>query len=358
MAWHVLSSTNFDLERFARESAADTLPEHLLPRVVEQLDATLHMPGGPSNAIVDRIGQLFYASSAHWALAREVYPQLNDGDSVYSSGCDAGVPLAMLCALRRRKISFAIAFADPTRVRARVFGWLAVLLSLRLTAIVTTTHQVDHAMRSFGRKIDGVYALEGQTDCRFFRPADQPTESTPPLIASCGVERRDYQTMSDALAELDVQVEVCFESPNRTPKTRFTVPDPAPANIDFRHFEFHELRTLYQRADIVVLPLLENRYSAGLTALFEAMACQTPVVVTRSPGTINSLIDEGLLVGVPAGDALALRLAVEGVLADPEGSAARAEAARNKILNSYSAGHFLDRLQGILTEDNRPRSSI
>lgn len=358
MAWHVLSSTNFDLQRFARESEADSLPEHLLPQVVERLGATLHMPGEPTNKLIDRIGSLFYASSAHWALAREVYPQLVDGDSVYSSGCDAGVPLAMLCALRRRKVSFAIAFADPSRVRSKVFGWLAVLLSLRLTAIVTTTHQVEHAKRSFGKRIEGVYALEGQTDCRFFRPAERRNENRPPLIGSCGVERRDYQTMSDALAGLDVEVKVCFDSPNRTSKTRFTLPDPTPSNIEFRHFEFLELRTLYQQADLIVLPLLENRYSAGLTALFEAMACGTPVIVTRSPGTIDSLIDEGVIIGVPAGDRLALQSAVEEALADPDGSAARATAARNKILSTYSAAQFLDRLEGILAEHDRSPSEI
>jgi hypothetical protein len=348
LAWHVLSSTHFDLDRFARESAADNLPEHLLPRVVERLDATLHMPGSPSSSLLDRIGAYLYAASQNWALARKVLPQLADGDSVYSSGCDAGVPLAVLCGLRRRKVSFAIAFADPTRARAKAFGWFAVLIRLRLVAIVTTTHQVEHAMASFGRHIDGVHALEGQTDCSFFRPPETRTVNDPPLVASCGVERRDYQTLAAALTGLDVRGEVCFESPNRTAKTRFTLPDPIPDSIEFRRYEFAELRTLYQRADVVVLPLLENRYSAGLTALFEAVACGTPVIVTRSPGTIDNLIDEGLLIGVPPGDPEALSVAVKLVLADPEASLSRAAAARNKILTSYSAARFLDRLEGIL----------
>ncbi|MGH1489346.1 MAG: glycosyltransferase family 4 protein [Acidimicrobiales bacterium] len=355
MAWHVLSSTHFDLDRFARESEADSLPEHLLPQIVERLGASLHMPDDDSVSALDRFGALFYAAPQHWALARRVYPLLNDGDSVYSSGCDAGVPLALMCALRHRDISFAIAFADPTRIRTKIFGWIAVLLSLRLTAIVTTNHQIDLTLRSFGRRIAGVHAIEGQTDCRFFRPAVERSKNEPPLVASCGVERRDYLTMANALADVDVQARVCFESPNRTSKTRFTVPDPAPTNFDFGHFEFDELRTLYQQADLVVLPLLENRYSAGLTTLFEAIACGAPVVVTRSPGTIDSLIDEGLIIGVPAGDAIALKTAVTELLADPQTARVRAEAARTAIMDRYSATRFLDRLQGILV---RPGQSL
>lgn len=356
MAWYVLSSTCFDFERFARESEADRLPHHLLPRIAERLGAQIHQPepiiGTPP--LLDRVGALLYGGPEHWALARKVYPLLADGDSVYTAGCDAGIPLALLCAIRRRPVSFAIAFADPSRLRPKVFGWIMALLSLPLTALVTTEHQAQQVRRSFGRRIRAVHVIEGQTDCRFFRPAAEPVDNTPPLIAGCGVERRDYRTMAEALSDVNVQVKVCFASPNQTAKTRFTMPDPVPDNFEFRHLEFPELRALYQQADLVVLPLIENRYSAGLTTLFEAIACGTPVVVTESPGIIQSLIDEGLVLGVSPGDASAMRLAVEKSLTDPDAALTRAAAARTAIMERYSASSFLDLLERILTEHDHP----
>ena len=353
MGWHVLSSTYFDFDRFARESRADTLPHHLLPSIAERLGATIHQPPPAADYTPDRwerLGGRLYGGPQHWAQARRVLAQLADGDAVYSVGCDAGVPLALLCAVHRRRVSFAIAFADVARVRSAFFGWLLALLRVRLRAFVTTDHQARLVERSFGRLIDGVHVIEGQTDCRFFRPPEARPVNDPPLVASCGVERRDYQTLASGLDGLDVGAEVCFASPNRTARTRYTMPEPVPANMDFRHFEFPDLRSLYQRADVVVLPLLENRYSAGLTSLFEAIACGAPVVVTESPGIIQGLIDGGHVLGVPAGQPDALRRAVQAVLDDPAAAAARADGARAVVVERYSAASFLDRLESVLLD--------
>ncbi len=358
MAWHVLSSTYFDFARFERDSQADVLPHHLLPKIADRLDAQIHQPDDDSRSLLDRIGALIYAAPQHWALARRVYPMLNAGDSVYTAGCDAGIPLALLCAIRRKPVSFAIAYADPTRPRAKVLSWILALLSLRLTAIVTTDYQEELVNQSFGRRIEGVRAIEGQTDCRFFRPADEVFENHPPLVASCGVEQRDYRTMGEALADADLEAKVCFASPNQTSKTRFTMPDPVPANFEFRHFEFLELRRLYQQADVVVVPLLKNRYSAGLTTLFETIACGTPVVVTESPGIVQRLIDEGLVLGAAPGDVSALRAAVDKTLGDADAAALRADQARAAIVERYSAESYLDRLETVLTGRAEPVSSI
>ncbi len=358
MAWHVLSSTQFDFDRFERESKADTLPHHLLPKIAERLDAEIHQPEARSGSVLDRIGSKFYAGAEHWALARRVYPLLADGDSVYSAGCDAGIPLALLCAVRRRRVSFAIAFADPGRPRAKFFGWLLVLLSLRLTAIVTTDYQAQLVKRSFGRRAHSVRVIDGQTDCNFFRPPETKAVNQPPLVASCGVEQRDYRTMATALADADIQAKVCFVSPNQTSKTRFTMPDPVPANFEFRHFEFLELRELYQQADVVVVPLIKNEYSAGLTTLFETIACGAPVGVTESPGVVDRLIDEGLVLGVPPGDDAAMRIAVDKILDNPEAAAHRAAMARAAIIERYSAESFLDLLETVLTERPEPARSF
>ncbi len=350
MGWHVLSSTYFDFERFERESKADTLPHHLLPKIADRLDAEIHQPRAGSEGIVDRLLAKIYGRPEHWSLARRMLGVVGDGDAVYTAGCDTGVPLALLCALRRRKVSFAINFADPARTRSKVLGWLLAMSSIRMIAFVTTEYQAGLLNRSFGRKLDGVHVVEGQTDCNFFRPPPERPKNAPPLVASCGVERRDYRTMAEALEDLPIEAIVCFASPNQTSKTKHTLPARTPDNFTFEPLEFLELRDLYQRADLLVLPLLENRYSAGLTTLFEAIACGAPVVVSESPGIIQRLIDEGCVIGVPPGDHDRMRDAVKEMLDDPAAATARAASARQVILDRYSAESFLDLLDGILID--------
>lgn len=353
VAWHLLSSTYFDFEQFERDSLADRSPAHLLPRIGARLGATIHQPdpdGAEPAALLDRLGARLYGQPMHWDLARRVVPLVSSGDAVYAAGCDSGVPLALLCALRRRRVDFAISFIDVTRHRSQLAGWLLAILRVRMLIIVPTELQARAAARSFGRWAVGIHTVDGQTDTSFFRPPDTRRENNPALIAGSGVEQRDYATVGQALGEAEVRVRVCFASPNRSDKTRYALPDPIPPNMEFEWLDFVELRDLYQQADAVVVALRPNRYSAGLTAMLEAIACEAPVVVTSSPGLIDRLIGEGLVIGIPPGDPEALHAAVFGILADPEVARARAIKARRVLLERYSAVAFLDDLDRTLGE--------
>lgn len=348
MAWFVLTSTKFDFEDFERKRDEDRSPRHLVPEIAEKLEATIHQPDQTDVKAGDRIRSVFYGRPEHWALARQVYPLLEKGDSVYALGCDSGVPLALKCGLRRKKVDFAIAFADPGRKKTRVMGRLLTILLERLLVFVTTDHQARRAAETFAAHSAGIHVVEGQTDCRFFRPPEERVENRPPILASCGVERRDYALLTRAVAGLGVEGRVCFASPNLDAKTQYTLPDPIPDNFEFRRFDFAELRDLYQQAEVVVVPLLENEYSAGLTTLFEAMACAAPVVVTESPGIIQELVDSGFISGVPAGDVEAMGVEVEKILANPAESQVRARRGRRIIVERYSAARYLDNLQEVL----------
>lgn len=358
MAWHVVASGYFDFDRFARESAADRMPMHLLPHLAERLEAPIHQPEtGGSPSIFDRVASRLYGQPKHWELARRVLPELRPGDSVYAAGCDGGLPLALLCALRRRRVSFAITFTTLDRRRARLIGWMLVLAGVRLLVSVAAPHQAERARRSFGRRAVGIHMNSAQTDTDFFRPPESRPTNDPPLVASCGVEQRDYRTLAEALGAAEVKMEICYASPNLTTKTPQSLPDPIPANMLLHRLEFDELRRLYQRAEVMVVPLCDNRYSAGLTSLLEAVACGAPVVATSSPGVIDDLVADGLIIGVPMGDAGAIRAAVDEIIDQPERARSRAAKARQVLLERYSAASYLDDLERALDGlGDRPRS--
>ncbi len=351
MAWHVVASSYFDFDRIARESAADRLPVHLLPHLAERLGARLHQPEtGPPPSMVDRVAARLYGQPKHWELARRVLPELRPGDAVYAAGCDGGLPLALLCAARRRQVAFAMTFTNLDRRRARAIGWLLVLVGVRLLVSVATERQADQVRRAFGRRTIGIHVNSAQTDTWFFRPPEARPANDPPLVAGSGVEQRDYRSLAEALGPADVAIDICYASPNQTARTPHSRPDVVPDNMELRHMEFHELRDLYQRADVVVVPLCDNRFSAGLTALLEAIACEAPVVATSSPGVIDDLESEGLIVGVPMGDVEAIRAAVDGVIARPEQARSRAVKARRVLLERYSATSYLAGLERTLHE--------
>jgi glycosyltransferase involved in cell wall biosynthesis len=118
-----------------------------------------------------------------------------------------------------------------------------------------------------------------------------------------------------------------------------------------KHYEWTDLRQLYRDADVVVISLLYNHYSAGLTTLMEAMACKRPVVITRTPGLASTLIDLGVVTGVDAEDPVGLQQAILQLLNDPQAAAVQAQKAYDLFLEQFTSdGHvesIIAQLQGL-----------
>ncbi|MEM5838768.1 hypothetical protein AAHH59_10735, partial [Pediococcus acidilactici] len=50
--------------------------------------------------------------------------------------------------------------------------------------------------------------LPDQTDTIFFRPSPASLDKPRPVIASVGLEKRDYRTLAAATSDLDVDVKI------------------------------------------------------------------------------------------------------------------------------------------------------
>ena len=95
-------------------------------------------------------------------------------------------------------------------------------------------------------------------------------------------------------------------------------------NLDVRFLgQSAEVRRLLARADVVVLPSLQEGMS---NAVMEAMAAERPVVATRVGGTPELLEGRGIL--VPPSDPEALADAIERMLDDPSHAALLARRAQ------------------------------
>src|SRR5439155_23048132 len=65
----------------------------------------------------------------------------------------------------------------------------------------------------------------------------------------------------------------------------------APANVTVDRFDYLALRQLYARSALVVVPLDDVDFQAGVTTILEAMAMAKPVIVTHSAGQTDVVED-------------------------------------------------------------------
>jgi glycosyltransferase involved in cell wall biosynthesis len=229
----------------------------------------------------------------------------------------------------------------PDRLRFRTVSQCLNIKSQVALFIADTHFKVDGLVNHLKLAPEQVYLNSVQTDVNFFKPGEAAPKSRP-LIASAGLERRDYQTLAIATQDLDIDVKICAVSPNGSSKTKVAFPEVMPANMTSRHYDWHEFVQLYRDADVVVVSLLQNYYSAGLTTLVEALACRRPVVMTRTPGLGEILIDLGVAIGVEPEDAMGMRQAIEAVLSNPEMAAAMAQKGYELVHERYTSELYVN----------------
>lgn len=257
-----------------------------------------------------------------------------------------GLPLAALFkATRSRRDLVLISVLLSTGSKAQMLGRLRV--HTHLGALVAySSKQLDIAGDRFGVPREKLHAILPAIDERFWTPRPAPTER---LICAVGLEQRDYATLFNAVDGLDVRVEIALGSIGVPPwaTAGATVPPP-PRNVEVRtSLSPPELRELYARAQVVVVPLNDVEFDAGGTVISEAMAMGKAVVATRTRGQTDLVRDGENGRFVPPRDVRALRATVEQLLdrsgeAEGLGRAARELVERRQTLDQHVA--FLARL--------------
>jgi glycosyltransferase involved in cell wall biosynthesis len=167
-------------------------------------------------------------------------------------------------------------------------------------------------------------------DTDFWTPQENRCEED--IIFSAGSDpKRDFATLINASIGTNIHI---------LTRQRLTIPAAKP-NIHLVRGSYHqaaisdiELRNMYRKAAIVVVPLRDVNQPTGCSVTLQAMACGKPVVLSR----IRGLWDPEVLISgencilVPPGDSEALSEAVESLRSDETlrqriGSAARKTAA-------------------------------
>lgn len=126
-------------------------------------------------------------------------------------------------------------------------------------------------------------------------------------------------------------------------------PETLPANMSHKFYSWPDLVQLYRDADLVAVTLTENKFCAGLTSMLEAMACQRPVVVTKTQGLADYLAHPGIATVVNSGDAIGLREAIEKLLNNPQEAQAQARRGYKLAIEEHNSEYYIEVLAARLT---------
>ena len=125
--------------------------------------------------------------------------------------------------------------------------------------------------------------------------------------------RRDYTTLLAAAQEIGAPIRIV---------TRLPLPAPLPPHVEVlrgswrdRALSDADIRDLYRGAACVVTPLHDSIQPSGQSVTLQAMACGTPVVLTRTRGLWDEAMAGRVKMVAPA-DAGQLAAAVCGILSD------------------------------------------
>ena len=196
-----------------------------------------------------------------------------------------------------------------------------------------------------------VQRIHYHADEAFFRPREGAVE--PRLICAAGQLLRDYDCLIEAARELPVEVQIAAGSPWIERKLQPT--RPLPPNVRWGKLSRFELRELYARSALAVVPILQNDYQTGIATILEMMAMGKCVIATRTRGQTDTIVDGETGIYVPPSDPAALRAAIERMLAAPDEAARIGRAARAFVEREAGLDRFVEVLAAAMVDASRVR---
>jgi glycosyltransferase involved in cell wall biosynthesis len=264
--------------------------------------------------------------------------RLQGVDVVFSDGEQVGVPLALgmrACGFHTPHVM--LGHHLTTRAKRRVFRLLKPQTRIS-RVLVHSSRQLELGVNELDLPRDKLFCQPYGIDADFWNPGSDCEE---PLVVSAGRDHRDYATLARACGGLPVHVYLSAGS-MFSPGAHHTTPAVWPDNFEVGFTSPSDLRRWYSRASVVVVPLVQNDFQAGVTVILEAMAMAKAVIATATAG-LQGVIDEGVT-GLQAqpGDAESLRELVLSLLDNERerrrlGANAREAATTRLSLDTYAA---------------------
>jgi glycosyltransferase involved in cell wall biosynthesis len=339
----IVTSKWLDVDKLLKEIAAGERPRHVLLDLAKKVSARIDMPDDTLHPTIgDRYHGRLFSTPSLWALARKIVTESGPDDTLFCTGEDIGIPLAFYCRSKPNPPCLVVTVHNLDRPRGRfALRWFRAAHAVDLWITPAQT-QADFLIHHAGIPAKRVRVIPEQTDTSFYHSSETTVPAHErPIIASVGLEQRDYRTLAAATHDLPVDVRISgFSKDAQALRTAF--PDQMPGNMSRKYYEWTQLAELYQSADIVVVPLFPNRYVAGITTFLETLASRRPLIVTRTEGLAPYTDIPGICQTVPPADPAKLRRAIEHLLHTPPAADQLAARGHAWLLAHHTPEHWIN----------------
>lgn len=256
---------------------------------------------------------------AFWRLYQSCFAFLQQfrTDCIFGVNEASTLPVLFLKRLglmRTPVIVFCTGLMNPrnrTGLKKKLWDWL---LPCAEAVVSQTSMEFESTWREFGLRQDRQFLVHMLVDTTAFQP-DENREKGDYLLAAGTNEGRDYPALLSALPDgerliivTDHQNAAIIEQ-HRRPGMRVEVLQAVP---------IMELKALYEKAKVVINPLVETEYCSGHTVLLENMALGNPVIIADVEGMRDYLEDGVTAITYPPRDVAALRSTIQSALDEPE----------------------------------------
>lgn len=261
---------------------------------------------------------------------------------VLSTSEKIALPLAVLFSAVRRQTAHVV-IAHKLSSGRKTFVWRMGQLQHTFAQIICVCQaQADYAVQQLGVPRSNVNFVYDKVDQRFFQPRNGDTEG---YILAVGQEQRDYQTLLRAIAGTGIKLVVVASSPWSTDQTYV---DEMEDVTVISHISYRELRSLYARARFVVVPLRNVDYAAGVNTLLEAMSMAKAVIVSRTRGIIDYVVQNETGIYVSPGAPDELRAAILSLWETPRECNRLGINARQMVEEHMNLDIYVDQVTRIL----------
>jgi glycosyltransferase involved in cell wall biosynthesis len=351
----VLANTRF-FPPFLEELAQ---PRPGRPRAwISDVDAELEAVDQRLTTNPPRWRRALYRRLPMWVVqvleAHRVGPQY---DVVFCwSVADVTLVLSLLRTVTRRRLRVV---ALLTRVSESKKARLLRRVHPRIDRIILPpVVQREFAVQALGVPADKLVGLPWTLDAAFWSAGAAGDAWVPEglTISAAGGEMRDYATLVRAMEGTGIPCHIAGVLDTARPdwwnadERDRRGEDHVPSNVTFGTMPADELRALYARSRLVVVPLRPTDSDNGITCMNEAWAMGRPVIVSAVEGQRGAFVEgrEGLW--VPPGDPVALRRAILELWHDPARAAAMGAAGRRLVEEGRDHRVFSEGVSRVLRE--------
>jgi glycosyltransferase involved in cell wall biosynthesis len=294
---------------------------------------------------------LSWVGGPNLVLAYACWKVRSNYQAIVTDGEQIGLPLAALLKFtpggRPRHIMIVHVISEPKKTF--FLDWLGVQSCI--DRFVTYSRWQQQFILSRWKLVDSrVVWTPFMVDQKFFAPDQvKPGRTVRPQICAVGLERRDYETLLQAVEDLDVHVVIAAASPWSKRKEGVRTRT-VPSNVTVRKFTQYELRQLYADSCFMVMPLENVKFQAGVTAILECLAMGKPVICSRVPGQTDVVVEGENGRYVPPGDSSTLSSEIRLLLSRPQEAARLGANGRNLVESQMNLDLYVQRLTGFLQE--------